>query len=128
MAEITVEVVAVERRLWSGEANFVFARTTEGEVGVLPGHEPLLAQLEHAGVVRIDTIDARSITMAVHGGFISITPDQVTILAEYAEFADEIDVARARAALDKADTSAPEGAAARARAETRLRAAEAASA
>ncbi|GEL18948.1 F0F1 ATP synthase subunit epsilon [Pseudonocardia asaccharolytica] len=128
MAEMTVELVAVERRLWSGEANFVFARTTEGEVGVLPGHEPLLAQLEQAGVVRIDSIDGTSVTVAVHGGFVSITPDRVTILAEYAEFAHEIDVARARAALDKAGASEGEGTAARARAEVRLRAAEAASA
>ena len=45
MAEMTVELVAVERRLWSGKASFVFARTTVGEIGVLPGHEPTLAQL-----------------------------------------------------------------------------------
>ncbi|MHA6796134.1 F0F1 ATP synthase subunit epsilon [Pseudonocardia bannensis] len=126
MAEMTVELVAVERRIWSGEATFVLARTTEGEVGVLPGHEPTLAQLEEAGVVRIDTTDGSSITVAVHGGFLSITPDGVTLLAEYAELSDEIDVARARQARDRADTSDREGAAAKARAEARLRAAEAA--
>ena len=48
MAEMTVEVVAVERRIWSGEATFVLARTTEGEIGILPGHEQTLAQLEEA--------------------------------------------------------------------------------
>jgi len=92
MAEMTVELVAVERRLWSGEASFVFARTTEGEIGVLPGHEPTLAQLEQAGVIRIDT-------------------------------PQEIDVERARAAASRADESTDEGAAAKARAETRLKAA-----
>ena len=46
MANMSVELVAVERRIWSGEATFVLARTTVGEIGVLPGHEPTLAQLE----------------------------------------------------------------------------------
>lgn len=125
MAEMTVEVVAVERRIWSGEASFVFARTTEGEIGVLPGHEPTLAQLEEAGVVRVDTTDGESITAAVHGGFLSISPEGVTVLAEMAEISDEIDVSRARSALDRADRSEPDGAAAAARAEARLRAADA---
>lgn len=123
MAEMTVELVAVERRLWSGEASFVFARTTEGEIGVLPGHEPTLAQLEQAGVVRIDTPHGTSVTAAVHGGFLSITPEGVTVLAELAELAEEIDVERARAAAGRADESTDDGAAAKARAETRLKAA-----
>jgi F-type H+-transporting ATPase subunit epsilon len=123
---MSVELVAVERRLWSGEATFVFARTTEGEIGVLPGHEPTLAQLEQAAVVRIDTPQGESITVAVHGGFLSITPEVVTVLAEVAEFAQEIDVERARAAAGRADESNEEGAAAKARAEARLRAAESA--
>ena len=126
MAEMTVELVAVERRIWSGEAGFVLARTTVGEIGVLPGHEPTLAQLEEAGVVRVDGTDGTSTTLAVHGGFLSITPENVTVLAEYAELADEIDVARAREALQRADESDPTGAAAAARANVRLKAAGAA--
>jgi F-type H+-transporting ATPase subunit epsilon len=126
MAEMTVELVAVEKRIWSGRASFVKARTTVGDIGVLPGHQPTLAQLEEAGVVRVDGTDGTSTTLAVHGGFLSITPDAVTVLAEYAERSDEIDVARARSALERADTSGPEGAAAAARANARLRAAGAA--
>jgi F-type H+-transporting ATPase subunit epsilon len=126
MAEMTVELVAVEKRIWSGRASYVKARTTVGDIGVLPGHQPTLAQLEEAGVVRVDGTDGTSTTLAVHGGFLSITPDTVTVLAEYAERSDEIDVARARSALDRADTSGPEGAAAAARANARLRAAGAA--
>lgn len=120
---MTVEVVAVERRIWSGEATFVFARTTVGEIGVLPGHEPTLAQLEDSGILRIDGTDGNSVTAAVHGGFLSITPQAVTVLAEFAEVSDEIDTERARAALDRADRSEPEGEAAAKRAEARLRAA-----
>jgi F-type H+-transporting ATPase subunit epsilon len=123
MAEMTVELVAVERRVWSGKATFVLARTTVGEIGILPGHEQTLAQLEEAGIVRIDGVDGNAFTMAVHGGFLHVTPEGVTILAESAEMGDEIDVARARSALDRADRSEPEGAAAAARAEVRLRAA-----
>lgn len=126
MAEMTVEVVAVDRRIWSGEASFVFARTTVGEIGVLPGHEPTLAQLEEAGIVRVDTTDGESITAAVHGGFLSITPEGVTVLAETAEISGDIDVNRAREALSRADESDPAGAAAKARAEARLKAADAA--
>lgn len=118
-----VELVAVERRVWSGEASFVFARTTVGEIGVLPGHEPTLAQLEEAGIVRIDSTDGNSTTVAVHGGFLHITPEGVTILAESAEIGEDIDVSRARSALDRADTSESEGAAAAARAQARLKAA-----
>lgn len=123
MAEMQVELVAVERRVWSGEASFVFARTTVGEIGVLPGHEQTLAQLEEAGIVRIDGTDGNSTTVAVHGGFLHITPEGVTILAESAEIGEEIDVNRARSALDRADTSESEGAAAAARAQARLKAA-----
>jgi F-type H+-transporting ATPase subunit epsilon len=123
---MTVELVSVERELWSGKASFVFARTTVGEIGVLPGHEPTLAQLEEAGIVRIDGTDGSSTTAAVHGGFLHITPEGVTVLAEFAELSDDIDVSRARDALNRADTSEPEGAAAAARAEARLKAAGAA--
>jgi len=120
---MTVEMVAVERRLWSGEATFVFARTTEGEIGVLPGHEPTLAQLEQAGVVRVDTTQGDSVWAAVHGGFLSIAPEGVTVLAENAELAEEIDVDRARDAARRADENTEGGAAAKARAEARLKAA-----
>jgi F-type H+-transporting ATPase subunit epsilon len=126
LAEMTVELVAVERRIWSGEATFVLARTTLGEIGILPGHEYTLAQLEEAGVVRVDGTDGNSVTAAVHGGFLHVTPESVTILAESAEVSTEIDVARAKSALDRADDSEPEGAAAAARAQARLRAAGAA--
>ena len=123
MAEMTVELVAVERPIWSGSATFVLARTTVGDIGVLPGHEPTLAQMEEAGVVRIDATDGGSLTVAVHGGFLSITPEGVTILAEFAELSEDIDVARAREALNRADASEPDGVSAAKRAQARLRAA-----
>jgi F-type H+-transporting ATPase subunit epsilon len=120
LAEMTVDLVAVERKIWSGQASFVFARTTVGEIGILPGHEPTLAQLDDSAVVRVDGTDGDSTTLAVHGGFLHVTPESVTVLAEYAELADEIDVSRAREALQRAEG---EDEVAAARANVRLKAA-----
>ncbi|PZS17683.1 MAG: F0F1 ATP synthase subunit epsilon [Pseudonocardiales bacterium] len=124
MATMHVELVSVERALWSGEATAVFARTVEGELGILPGHTPLLGALEPGWIVRIDRADEDELRVAVHGGFLSVRKDGVSVLAEMAEPAEDIDVARARAALDRADPeSGPDGVAARDRALARLRAA-----
>lgn len=103
MAEMNVQLVAVERSVWSGKATFVFARTTEGEVGVLPGHVPMLAELAQAEMVRIDSVDEGEMHAAVYGGFLSVTADGVSILAESVELRNEIDVDKARNDLDSDD-------------------------
>lgn len=100
MAEMSVQLVAVERRLWSGTGTFVVAQTTEGEIGIMPGHEPVLGQLVEGGVVTVRTADGETVTAAVHGGFLAVTGDSVSILAESAELADEINVNQARADLE----------------------------
>ena len=124
MAEMQVRLVSVERPIWSGMANAVYARTTEGEIGILPGHSPLLGALAPGWLVRIQQTDGVEQRIAVHGGFLSVRSDGVSVLAEMAESADEIDVARAREALQRAGDSADEEAvAARSRALSRLRAA-----
>jgi len=124
---VHVELVSVERLLWSGEAVMVIARTTEGELGVLPGHAPLLGELAGGGAVRIrEEGGGEETVFAVHGGFLSVTEDGVSILAELAERADEIDVARAQQALERARSAGEdddEAAAAANRAISRLRAA-----
>ena len=119
-----VELVSVERPIWSGEATAVYARTTEGEIGVLAGHAPLLGALAPGWLVRIQQADGVEQRVAVHGGFLSVRSDGVSVLAELAESADEIDVARAREALQQAgDRQDEESVAARHRAMARLRAA-----
>jgi|SRR5436190_20473470 F-type H+-transporting ATPase subunit epsilon len=100
---MSVELVAPDRQLWSGEATFVFARTTEGEIGILPRHIPLVAELVEGEMVRIDTVDGEEIHAAVHGGFLSVTERGVSILAEGAELRDEIDVEQARRDLNSDD-------------------------
>jgi F-type H+-transporting ATPase subunit epsilon len=123
---VHVELVSVERLLWSGEARMVIARTTEGELGVLPGHAPLLGELAAGGIVRIQQEDGgEELVFAVHGGFLSVTEDGVSILAELAERADEIDVGRAQQALERARAAGEddsEAGAAASRALSRLRA------
>jgi len=124
MSSMHVELVSVESQIWSGEATAVFARTFDGELGILPGHTPLLGALEPGWIVRIDRVDEPELRVAVHGGFLSVRPDGVSVLAEMAEPADEIDTSRARAALDRAEPdSGPDALAARNRALARLRAA-----
>jgi F-type H+-transporting ATPase subunit epsilon len=126
VATLHVELVSVERLIWSGEATMVIARTTEGDLGVLPGHTPLLGQLADGGVVRIRPDGGEELVVAVHGGFLSITEDGVSVLAELAELADEIDVSRAQAALEQArgeSSSDSDAYAAEQRALSRLRAA-----
>ena len=125
MATLQVELVAVERMIWSGEATMVIARTTEGELGVLPGHAPLLGELAPGGVVRIRPESGEELVVAAHGGFLSVTEKGVSILAETAEIASEIDVERAREALRRAEAEGDdhEGQAAARRAQSRLRAA-----
>jgi F-type H+-transporting ATPase subunit epsilon len=120
LAELHVELVAADREVWSGEATIVVARTTSGDIGVMPGHQPLLGVLE-SGPVTIRTTDGGTAVAAVHGGFVSFADNKLSILAEVAELADEIDVERAERALERAKTQTD--AAAERRAEVRLRAA-----
>ncbi len=124
---LQVQMVAADRSVWSGEATMVIARTLDGDLGILTGHVPVLGELAD-GVVLIKTIDGEVVSAAVHGGFISVENDTVSLLAEIAELAHEIDVDRARAALERASNGGGSDeslGADQARAETRLRAAEA---
>ncbi len=126
MADMRVALVSPERVVWQGEADFVLARSVEGDIGVLPRHAPLLAALV-PGVVRIRT-GGEVIVASVEGGFLSVSDDGVSILAEGAQLADEIDVSAAQSELSEAQaalTSADDSAGAvRVRiAEAKLRAA-----
>ena len=124
MSTMQVELVSIEAPIWSGEATAVFARTVEGQIGILPGHIPLLGALEPGFMVRIDREDGDTLRVAVHGGFLSVRKDGVSVLAEQAELADDIDVGRARDALNRNDADGDDDEqAAHKRALARLRAA-----
>lgn len=122
MAEtLNVEVVSAERRVWSGEATMVTTRTTEGKIGIMPRHEPMLAVLV-PGRVTIHLPDGTQQHGAVHGGFLGVHGGDVEIIAEAAELAHEIDLGRAQEALRRAeaDPDNPSNHAAQARAKARI--------
>lgn len=124
MAELNVAVVSAERAIWSGTAKSIVAKTPEGEIGILPGHEPVLAVLVESPL-RIVEADGTKLAVAVHGGFFSVDGDTVNIIAEVAELAESIDLDRAKAALERAKAAAagsddPAAHAAVRRAETRV--------
>jgi F-type H+-transporting ATPase subunit epsilon len=102
MAIMQVDVVSAERRLFSGEANEVYARSPEGEFGILPGHQPALIGLGLASPVRIKTPDGQQIVFAVHAGFLEFRENHLTVLADTAEVTHDIDVPRAEAAKRRA--------------------------
>ena len=117
---LEVAVVSAERSLWSGKAKSVSAKTPEGDVGILRGHEPMLALLVEAPL-RIELEDGTKIFVAVHGGFFSVDSDKVNVIAETAELAEEVDLERAQAALARAKAEADEqDLSALRRAETRI--------
>jgi len=104
---LQVELVSPERILWSGEADMVVARTSEGDIAFLTGHAPFIGALG-IGVVSIRPTDGGEERAAVHGGFVEVSGDRVTILSDVAELASDIDAARARRALEQADRNAEE--------------------
>ncbi len=103
MAEpMQVEVVAADRVVWSGESSNIIAKTVEGEIGILPGHEPVLGVLVPSAVVIFDESGGREV-VAVDGGFISMSQGRVSILSEYARMAGETSVSEAEKELAEAE-------------------------
>ncbi len=126
-----VELVAADRVVWSGEATLVIARTTEGDVGILPNHAPVLSLMVD-GIVDIRTAEGETWIAAVDTGFLSVANNRISVLSEHAEMSHDIDLERARADLERAKTageliSEPAERAERAWAEARIRAVERAS-
>jgi F-type H+-transporting ATPase subunit epsilon len=99
-------LVTPEREVWAGEATMVIARGSEGEVGILAGHAPMLIQLG-IGPLFIDPVDGERIAAAIDGGFLHVVTSRgetrVDVLAEFAELKDEIDLARARREKEEAE-------------------------
>ena len=100
---LKLEIVTQERRVYSADdVEMVIAPGAEGELGILPRHAPLITSLQE-GVMRIKHTAADEELVAIHGGFMEVLPDQVTVLADAAERAEEIDLARAEEARQRAE-------------------------
>jgi F-type H+-transporting ATPase subunit epsilon len=102
---LQVEVVSPERILWQGEADMVIARTIGGgDIAFLTGHAPFVGALE-IGKVIVRPPSGADEVVAVHGGFVEVSNDRVTILSDVAELASQIDVERARQAAERAEAA-----------------------
>src|SRR5213076_1014900 len=100
--KLHVDIVTVEGRRFKGDADFVVAPGAAGELGILPRHIPLLTPLK-AGAVKVRNGSEEQLFF-VSGGFLEVRPDEVTVLADAAERADDIDEARAEEARRRAES------------------------
>lgn len=99
---LQVELVSPERVLYSGQAEMVVARTTDGEIAFLPGHAPFVGELAPSSL-RILLAEGGEEVAAVHGGFVEVRDDRVIVLSDLAELASQIDVERARREQESAE-------------------------
>ena len=84
MSALQVAVVSVGQNIWSGEAKSLIAKTTEGEIGILAGHEPVLSLLVD-GIVRVEGTNGEKVQVSITGGFLAVDNNSVKVLAEEAE-------------------------------------------
>jgi F-type H+-transporting ATPase subunit epsilon len=101
-----VDVVSPEATVWSGEATIVVARTPEGELGIMADHEPLMGALA-TGPVEIEPESGNRVTIGVHGGFIQVLNNQVTLITDRAQVTEDVAAASA-AARELAEVEAAE--------------------
>lgn len=107
MSPIRLEIVTQERLVYSEDVDMVIAPGTEGEMGILPHHAPLLTAL-NTGELRVKRGGLEE-SFAIGGGFMEVRPDKVTVLADSAEHTLEIDIARAEAARRRAEALLAQG-------------------
>ena len=100
MTGLKLTIASPERELYSGEVDIVLAPGVEGQLGILPHHAPLITQLAEGELCA--RVGEEEYYFAIHGGFMHVLPDEVIVLADVAERAEEIDDARAEAARQRA--------------------------
>ena len=101
MSSIRLEVVTAEQEVFSDDVDIVIAPGVDGELGILPSHTPLMTTLKAGELV--SRKGAEEYSLAISGGFLEIRPDRVIVLADSAERAEEIDIARAEEAKKRAE-------------------------
>lgn len=97
---LQVEVVAADRLVWEGEATNVIVRTTEGDIGILPRHEALLAGLVPSACEIVTTDGTREV-IAIDGGFLAVNENRVSIMTQFASLSEEVTPEQAQRELDK---------------------------
>ncbi len=107
MASLNVAMVSTRRNVWEGEAKLVVMRTLTGEIGIMPGHSPLLGMLAD-GPMLIRPVEGDDVRAYVHEGFVTVDSDKVIVLAEWLELSSEIDVRQAEQDLEHARSAGTE--------------------
>lgn len=118
MANLHVDVVSAEEQIFAGEAKFVTLPGEAGELGIMPGHTPLISRIK-PGTVKVIQSDGTEVSIFVAGGIIEVQPNRVTVLSDTAIRAEDLDEAKAlearkraeealRGARDKADIAVVE--------------------
>ena len=102
MATLHVDVVSAEESIFAGEAKFVALPGESGELGILPGHTPLISRIK-PGTVRIELADGGEVGIFVAGGILEVQPGVVTVLSDTAIRAEDLDEAKALEARKKAE-------------------------
>ena len=100
-AKIRLRIVTPTKELYNDDANMVIMRGTNGDLGILKGHQPLTTTLDY-GLLRIKN-DEQELVSTLFGGFVDVTPDAITILTDSAEWVEDIDVKRAEEAKERAE-------------------------
>ncbi len=101
MADIKLRIVTPSGELYNGNASMVIMRGSNGDIGVLKGHQPLTTTLDY-GLLKIKT-ENKELVSTLFGGFVDVQPECVTILTDSAEWVDSIDIERAEAAKERAE-------------------------
>lgn len=101
MSDLKLRIVTPTGELYNDNANMVIMRGTNGDIGVLKGHQPLTTTLDY-GLLKIKTTE-KELVSTLFGGFVDVQPDCVTILTDSAEWVDDIDLKRAEAAKERAE-------------------------
>lgn len=101
MSDLKLRIVTPTGELYNDNANMIIMRGTNGDIGVLKGHQPLTTTLDY-GLLKIKTAE-KELVSTLFGGFVDVQPDCVTILTDSAEWTDDIDLKRAEAAKERAE-------------------------
>lgn len=101
MKTLTVNIVTPDGPVYDSEVDMIIAKTASGEIGILPGHIPMVAPLV-TGAIKLKK-EAKTEYVAVSSGFVEVRPEKVSILATSAEVASSIDLARAKEAMKRAE-------------------------
>lgn len=108
MAKLSLKIVTPSRTMFDGEADMVIMRTKSGDVGIMHGHQPMVTVLDY-GVLKIQNNGEEDKKAAVFGGFAEINSEGMSILTDTAEWADEIDIERAKRAKERAENRLQSG-------------------